>query len=122
MTEPSFFDFNSEPGDFDQPNPTPWARRFRDLKHSFRDDVMEATFDIDQLPTHTEIIEMIEALHAGESSPFLQSPSSDRRCSTYLPDYYEARYAYPLIVWFHTNGSSDLEITSVMPGISERNF
>lgn len=122
MTERSFFDFGSQPGDFDRLDPTPWERRFQDLKHSLEDDVVEATFDADALPTHGEIIELIESLHAGESSPFVHTPASKRPCSVQLPENYEARYAYPLVVWFHGNGSSESEITSVMPNISDRNF
>ena len=125
MTERSFFDFGSQPGDFDRLDPSPWERRFHDLTHSFdsiEENVVEATFDKDSLPTHGEIIELIETLHSSESSPFVQREMTDRPYSIHLPEHYEARYAYPLVVWLHGDGSSEAELSSVMPHISERNF
>lgn len=122
MTERSSFDFGSQPGDFDRLNPTPWERRFQDLTHSVDENIVEATFDAESLPTHGEIIELIESLHASETSPFVQPTATDRAYSIQLPEHYEARYAYPLVVWFHGNGSSEAEISAVMPKISDRNF
>lgn len=122
MTERSFFNFDWESGDSDRLDQTPWGRRFHDLTPPVEDSVLDGTFDEDQLPTHSEIIELIETLHAGESSPFLPRPKSDRPHSVHLPEHYEARYAYPLVVWFHGDGSSEEELASVMPNISERNY
>lgn len=131
MTERSFFDFGSASGDSDRLDPTPWERRRQDLTHSvddpivdasIDDNVVEATFDADSLPTHGEIIELIETLHAGESSPFIQRAVTDRPSAIQLPDHYEARYAYPLVVWFHGDGGTEADISAVMPGISDRNF
>ena len=125
MTERSFFDFGSQPGDFDRLDPSPWERRLQDLTHSVDsvdENVVEATFDKDSLPTHGEIIELIETLHAGESSPFIHRAMTDRPHSVHLPEHYEARYAYPLVVWFHGDGSSEAELSTVMPNISDRNF
>jgi len=122
MTERSFFDFGSQSGDSDHFDQTPWNHRFQDLAHSVDDNIVEATFDQDTLPTHGEIIELIETLHAGESSPFLEPAASNRPYSVHLPDHYEAGYAYPLVVWFHGDGSTETEVSSVMPNISERNF
>ena len=134
MTERSFFDFDSQPGDFDRLDSTPWNRRLQDLTHSVESDdsfdsaepdgekVIEATFDEDSLPTHGEIIELIETLHSSESSPFIHRPTTDRHYSIHLPEHYEARYAYPLVVWFHGDGSSEAELSSIMPSISDRNF
>lgn len=122
MTEHSFFDFGSQSGDSDRRDPTPWERRFQDLTHSVDENVVEATFDADSLPTHSEIIELIETLHAGESSPFVEPPMTDRPSAIHLPEHYEARYAYPLVVWFHGDGGSEAELSSVMPNISDRNY
>lgn len=122
MTERSFFDFGSQPGDFDRLDPKPWERRFQDLTHSIDENIVEATYDADALPTHGEIIELIESLHASDSSPFVELAAPDRPYSIHLPESYEARYAYPLVVWFHENGSSEAELTSIMPKISERNY
>jgi len=125
MNERSFFDFNSQPGDSEDFGSTPWGRRFQDLSrphHDVPDSVIEGTFDADELPTHGEIIELIESLHAGESSPFLDRASTDRPHSIHLPIHYEAGYAYPLVVWFHGDGSSESEVATVLPSISERNY
>ncbi len=122
MIEDSFFEFDSQPGDSERFESTPWGRRFQDLTHPAEETVIEGSFDEDELPTHGEIIELIETLHAGESSPFLHRPTTDRRHSIHLPDHYEAGYAYPLVVWFHGDGLDETEISSVMPNISERNY
>lgn len=122
MTERSFFNFDWESGDSDRLEPTPWGRRFQDLTPPAEDTILDGTFDEDELPTHGEIIELIETLHSGESSPFLTRPKSGRAHSVHLPDHYEAGYAYPLVVWFHGDGSSEVELSSVMPSISERNY
>lgn len=125
MTEPSYFDFGSHSGDFDRLDPAPWERRLQDLTHAIDSDdqqIVEASFDCDSLPTHGEIIELIETLHAGEASPFVERPASERAHAIHLPDHYEARYAYPLVVWFHGDGSSESELSSIMSGMSDRNF
>jgi phospholipase/carboxylesterase len=132
MNERSFFDFDSQFGDSNHLGSTPWGRRFQDLTRPVVDSavpdsvlpesVIEGTFDEDNLPTHGEIIELIETLHAGESSPFLPRAMTDRSHSIHLPEHYEAGYAYPLVVWFHGDGSSEAEVASVMPNISERNY
>lgn len=122
MTERSFFNFDWESGDSDRLEPTPWGRRFQDLTPPVEETILDGTFDEDELPTHGEIIELIETLHSGESSPFLTRPKSSRPHSVHLPDHYEAGYAYPLVVWFHGDGSSEVELSSVMPSISERNY
>ena len=128
MTERSFFDFGSQSGDFDRLEPNPWQRRFLDLTHSMEstesndDQIIEASFDEDSLPTHGEIIELIETLHSGHSSPFGHRTNTDRPHSIHLPSYYENRYAYPLVVWFHGDGATEEQLTSVMPEISDRNF
>jgi phospholipase/carboxylesterase len=127
MNERSFFDYESHSDDSNRLNSTPWTHRFQDLTRSadegaFPDRVIEGTFDEDELPTHGEIIELIETLHAGEASPFLQRMSTNRPHCIHLPEHYEAGYAYPLVVWFHGDGSSEAEVASVMPSISERNY
>lgn len=127
MNERSFFDFDSQPDDSERLGPVRWGGRFQNLTDSFDgqhrpDSVIEGTFDEDDLPTHGEIIELIEALHAGDSSPFLPKTLSDRPYRVHMPEHYEAGYAYPLILWFHGDGASESELSSVMPNISERNY
>ncbi len=38
------------------------------------------------------------------------------------PKHYEANYAYPLIVWLHSPGGDERQLTSIMPVISLRNY
>lgn len=40
----------------------------------------------------------------------------------YVPEAYEARYPYPLILWLHGRGGSEREFAELMPQISTRNF
>ena len=39
----------------------------------------------------------------------------------YIPEAYEQRYPYPLLLWFHGAGGSERELASLMPQISTRN-
>lgn len=40
----------------------------------------------------------------------------------FIPEHYEARYAYPLVIWLHSHASSHREIEQVMPSVSLRNY
>lgn len=42
--------------------------------------------------------------------------------SLFGPVHYEGRYAYPLLVWFHDEGSSEAELPRLMPYVSVRNY
>ncbi|MEX0725774.1 MAG: alpha/beta hydrolase-fold protein, partial [Planctomycetaceae bacterium] len=44
------------------------------------------------------------------------------RASVFIPENYEPRYAYPLIVWLHSEGSSERQLLDLMPQISDRNY
>ena len=48
--------------------------------------------------------------------------NSSSRSSLFMPMHYEKNYAYPLIVWFHSDGSDDSEIHDIMPRLSMRNY
>ncbi|GIW80045.1 MAG: hypothetical protein KatS3mg105_1852 [Gemmatales bacterium] len=41
---------------------------------------------------------------------------------TFVPTGYEPNYAYPLIVWFHGQSSSEEQIMRLAPRLSRRNF
>ncbi|MFO0935681.1 MAG: hypothetical protein U0798_04085 [Gemmataceae bacterium] len=47
---------------------------------------------------------------------------SQRPIHTYLPAQYERRYAYPLVVFFHSDGSNEEAAVAMAPQLSERNF
>lgn len=40
----------------------------------------------------------------------------------FAPIHYERRYAYPLLVWLHGDGSSERELRQLMPNVSVRNY
>lgn len=42
--------------------------------------------------------------------------------SLFVPMHYEKNYAYPLIVWLHSDGAKSSEIHRIMPQASMRNF
>lgn len=48
--------------------------------------------------------------------------SSDWPVSLFVPDRYEENYAYPLLIWFHDEGSSENELNPVMSAIGDQNY
>lgn len=40
----------------------------------------------------------------------------------FSPEHYEPRYDYPLVIWLHSDASSELEIANIMPALSLRNY
>jgi phospholipase/carboxylesterase len=42
--------------------------------------------------------------------------------ATFTPIHYEPGYAYPLLVWLHTDASNEHELRQVMPKVSMRNY
>lgn len=40
----------------------------------------------------------------------------------FVPENYEPGYAYPLVVWLHSDASSEMELDHVMPALSLRNY
>jgi phospholipase/carboxylesterase len=49
-------------------------------------------------------------------------PLAEREMALFLPLHYESRYAYPLIVWLHSDGDDPRQLHRVMPAISLRNY
>ncbi len=52
----------------------------------------------------------------------LESRRSETPFATFSPVSYEPGYAYPLIVWLHSAGSSERELPQVMQHMSVQNF
>lgn len=48
--------------------------------------------------------------------------SSDWPVSLFVPKKYEQNYAYPLLLWFHDENSSENELDLVMNGIGDQNY
>ena len=42
--------------------------------------------------------------------------------SIFVPDTYEPRFAYPLLVWLHGTGGTEDDVQDLMPEVSERNM
>jgi phospholipase/carboxylesterase len=42
--------------------------------------------------------------------------------ATFAPLHYEENYSYPLVVWLHSPGGSEQELSRVMPLVSMRNY
>lgn len=51
-----------------------------------------------------------------------QSLRPTHETSLFVPLHYEKNYAYPLIVWLHSDGQSSGELHSVMQQVSMRNY
>ena len=51
-----------------------------------------------------------------------QSPAKYAKRCFYAPLHYETRYDYPLIVWLHSDGHNENQVTQVIPYISIRNY
>lgn len=141
MTDFSFFDAQPDETEPSQGFDDRFAcsRRFVDLTHTLERDAVAADQEVtahdeagreaaeaehDDFPAHPEIIELIESMLV--ANPNLQPSGEIQTCqrphSVYLPEHYEAGYAYPLIVWFHRDGSSEAELAQVMPSVSDRNY
>ncbi len=125
MTDFSFFE--SQPDDTEHAQDFDGrfacARRFVDLTHTL-DKGESATPSLDDLPAHPEIIELIESMLGADPNlqPAREHHVTQRPHAVYLPEHYEAGYAYPLIVWFHGDGASEAELANVMPSVSDRNY
>ena len=48
--------------------------------------------------------------------------SSDWPVSLFVPQGYEENYAYPLLIWFHDDNSSENELDLVMNSIGDQNY
>lgn len=81
------------------------------------------TTEIDRMPV--ELRELCEAYNV-ECRDLLEDKDSavdsDWPVSLFLPTQYEEKYAYPLIIWFHDEHSSENELDLVMNSIGDQNF
>jgi phospholipase/carboxylesterase len=50
------------------------------------------------------------------------APSVEAATSLVAPQHYEPKYAYPLLVWLHSAGTSEREVRQIMPLVSLRNY
>lgn len=56
-----------------------------------------------------------------QASYFASSPKKSEYI-LFSPIHYEPKYAYPLLVWFHSPGADEKELFRIMPQLSLRNY
>ena len=56
------------------------------------------------------------------SNEFAAPPSLGFPHRLFVPEHYEPKYAYPLVIWLHSDHSSEYELDSVMQALSVRNY
>ncbi|MEZ6123149.1 MAG: hypothetical protein R3C49_08255 [Planctomycetaceae bacterium] len=61
----------------------------------------------------------LECQNAEDQDPAM---TSDWPVSLFVPERYEERYAYPLLIWFHDENSSENELNPVMQAIGDQNY
>ena len=66
------------------------------------------------LPAHENRCRLAEGV--------FQTFHAPRTTETFIPLHYEPNYAYPLIVWLHTQGESERQLRRIMPHWSLRNY
>lgn len=59
---------------------------------------------------------------AALANPFHTQPTLQRPLRFVLPSGYEPNYKYPLVLWFHSDGFNENQISQVMPHISLQNY
>jgi len=87
----------------------------------------------------TQRLKWIEQALNAEQTDHLQSPTENRilglqgssaspirlplkHISLFRPEHYEPGYAYPLVIWLHSDGGSEHDLHQIMPQISLRNY
>jgi len=79
--------------------------------------------DLEMLPT--ELREVYESWSRSPDCPSQYSGSvaeSDWPVSIYVPERYEEGYAYPLLVWFHSDANDEDQLEDVMSAVSSQNY
>ncbi|MFO0976662.1 MAG: hypothetical protein U0996_09710 [Planctomycetaceae bacterium] len=78
---------------------------------------------VEMLPV--ELRELYENWRQSDASPNQYSGSvaeSDWPVSIYVPERYEESYAYPLILWFHSDSNDEDQLEQVMNAVSSQNY
>jgi phospholipase/carboxylesterase len=79
--------------------------------------------DLEVLPT--ELRELYQNWSESSDSPSRYSGSvaeSDWPVSIYVPERYEEGYAYPLVIWFHSDANDEDQLEQVMSSVSSQNY
>lgn len=79
--------------------------------------------DLDELPV--ELRELYDSWSQSDECPAMHSDAvaeSDWPVSIYIPERYEERYAYPLVIWFHSDATDEDQLEQVMAAVSSQNY
>lgn len=81
--------------------------------------------DIDLQMLPTELREVYESWSQSADCP-MQYPGSvaesDWPVSIYVPERYEEGYAYPLVIWFHSDANDEDQLEEVISAVSSQNY
>lgn len=79
--------------------------------------------DFDDPASFASLVEELSAWTGGPAENYLDDSMHPfgQQCGIVIPEMYEERYAYPLVLWLHTPGADESELFDVMPQISPRN-
>ena len=98
--------------------------RVRSLSLSIGDlNSLMPDLDIDELPI--ELRELYDTWSQSGDCPGQYSDAvaeSDWPVSIYVPERYEERYAYPLVIWFHSDATDEDQLEQVMATVSSQNY
>jgi phospholipase/carboxylesterase len=72
-------------------------------------------------PAAAQIARSLRGLST-EASSSAGQPTATQTPALFTPMHYEPGFAYPLIVWLHSNGDDQTQVQRIMPSISLRNF
>ena len=98
--------------------------RVRSLSFSSGElDSLIPDMDVEMLPT--ELRELYQSWSQSPDSLAKFSNSvaeSDWPVSIYVPERYEERYAYPLVIWFHSDANDEDQLEQFMGAVSSQNY
>lgn len=86
-------------------------------------DSLMPDMDVEMLPT--ELRELYQSWSQSPDSPAKYAGTvaeSDWPVSIYVPERYEERYAYPLVIWFHSDANDEDQLEQVMSTVSSQNY
>lgn len=85
---------------------------------SYPDGVRQPVSD-SELPLE---LKELQEQHAVAVSPAAEAAGSDWPVSIFVPERYEEKYAYPLLIWFHDSGRNEGQLEQVISAISPQNY
>jgi phospholipase/carboxylesterase len=81
--------------------------------------------DLDPELLPVELRELYDSWSQSDDCPDQYSGAvaeSDWPLSIFIPERYEERYAYPLVIWFHSDSNDEDQLEQVMSAVSSQNY